>query len=57
MLFSAIMGVLLGFMLLREWPLSGLWAVGTLVGVNLLCSGFSMISVGTAARGLAKRLE
>ena len=57
MLFSAVMGVILGFLLLREWPLSGLWAIGTLVGVNLVFSGFSMISVGSAARSLAKRLS
>ena len=56
MLFSAVMGVLLGFLLLREWPLSGLWAIGTLVGVNLLFAGFSFISVGSAARSLAKRV-
>ena len=55
MLFSAAMGVLLGILLLREWPLSGLWAIGTLVGVNLLFAGFSIISVGSAARGLAGR--
>ncbi len=57
MLFSAVMGVLLGFLLLREWPLSGLWAIGTLVGVNLLFSGFSMISIGSAVKGAAKRLS
>jgi len=56
MLFSAVMGVILGFLLLREWPLSGAWAIGTLVGVNLLVSGFSMISVGSAARSLANRV-
>jgi uncharacterized membrane protein HdeD (DUF308 family) len=56
MLFSAAMGVLLGILLLKEWPLSGLWAIGTLVGINLLFTGFSIISVGSAARGLAKRL-
>jgi len=57
MLFSAVMGVILGFFLLREWPLSGAWAIGTMVGVNLLVSGFSMISVGSAARALAKRMS
>jgi uncharacterized membrane protein HdeD (DUF308 family) len=57
MLFSAVMGVILGFLLLREWPLSGLWAIGTLVGVNLLFAGFSLISVGSAARKLAKKLS
>jgi len=56
-LFSAVAGVILGFLLLREWPLSGAWAIGTLVGVNLLVSGFSMISVGSAARSLAKQLS
>jgi len=56
MLFSAAMGVLLGFLLLREWPLSGLWAIGTLAGVNLVFSGFSMISVGSAARSLARNI-
>jgi uncharacterized membrane protein HdeD (DUF308 family) len=54
MLFSAAMSLLLGFLLLREWPLTGLWAIGTLVGVNLLFTGFSMISVGSAARKVVK---
>ena len=57
MLFSALIGVILGLFLLREWPLSGVWAIGTLVGVNLLVSGFCMITVGSAARSLAKQLS
>ena len=54
MLFSAAMSVILGFLLLREWPLTGLWAIGTLVGINLLFAGFSMISIGSAGRKLTK---
>jgi len=54
-LFSAVMAVILGFFLLKEWPLSGTWAIGTLLGANLLISGFSIISVGLSARSLAKR--
>ena len=57
MLFSAAMSFLLGILLLQEWPLSGLWAIGTLVGVNLLFAGFAMISIASAARKLVKRLE
>jgi uncharacterized membrane protein HdeD (DUF308 family) len=56
MLFSAAMGVVLGFLLLKEWPLSGLWAIGTLVGTNLVFAGLSIISVGWTARSVAKRL-
>jgi uncharacterized membrane protein HdeD (DUF308 family) len=50
MLFSAIMAFLLGILLLAEWPLSGLWAIGTLVGINLIMACFSMISTGSVAR-------
>ena len=57
MLFGGAMGVVAGFLLLREWPLSGLWAIGTLVGINLIFAGFSIISVGSAARSVAKRLS
>jgi len=56
MLFSAGLGVVLGFMLLKDWPLSGQWAIGTLVGINLLSSGASMVAIGSAGRGLAKRV-
>jgi uncharacterized membrane protein HdeD (DUF308 family) len=56
MLFSAAMAVLLGFLLLKGWPLSGVWAIGTLVGINLLFAGSSMISIGSGARKLAKKV-
>jgi uncharacterized membrane protein HdeD (DUF308 family) len=56
MLLSAALGVILGFMLIAQWPMSGLWAIGTLVGINLLFSGASMIAIGSAARGLAKQM-
>ena len=57
MLFSAAMGVVLGILLLKEWPLSGVWAIGTLVGINLVFAGFTFISVGSTARSLAKKLS
>jgi uncharacterized membrane protein HdeD (DUF308 family) len=56
MLFSAAMAFLLGILLLKEWPLSGLWAIGTLVGINMLFSGFALISIGSAGRKLAKKV-
>lgn len=57
MLFSAATAFLLGILLLKEWPLSGLWAIGTLVGVNLLFAGFAMISIASAARKMVKKLD
>jgi len=46
MMFSAILAGVLGVLLLSEWPLSGLWAVGTLVGINLVFFGIALASVG-----------
>lgn len=50
MLFGGVVTVLLAIMIWRQFPLSGAWLIGTLVGVNLLFSGFSMISVASAAK-------
>ena len=57
MLFSAAMAFVLGILLLKDWPLSGNWAIGTLVGVNLVFAGFSLISVGATGRALARKLS
>jgi uncharacterized membrane protein HdeD (DUF308 family) len=52
-LVNAIVTLLLGGLIWRNWPSSSVWAIGTLVGVNLLMTGFSRLMIGTAARRLA----
>lgn len=54
MLFSGITSVLLGGMIWSQFPLSGDWAIGLLVGINLFFSGWSLIMTGLAARSLIK---
>lgn len=56
-LFGGIVTLLLGLMIWRRWPLSGVWAVGTLIGVNMLMSGMNMIALGSFVRGVAKEAE
>ena len=53
-LFSGVVSVLLGLMLWSQFPLSGAWAVGTLVGVRLLFSGFALISAAGAVSSAVK---
>ncbi len=53
LLFSGVVSALLAIMIWNQWPLSGAWAVGTLVGIQLMFSGMSMITVGSAAKKLA----
>jgi uncharacterized membrane protein HdeD (DUF308 family) len=45
MLLSGVLALVLAGLILSEWPLSGLWAVGVLVGVDLLMTGASMIAL------------
>ena len=55
LLFGGIVSVLLGFALWRQFPLSGPWAVGVLLGIKLIMAGMIMITVGSTARSMAKR--
>jgi uncharacterized membrane protein HdeD (DUF308 family) len=52
-LFNGIIAVLLGFLIWLQWPVSGAWAVGLLVGVHILITGFMLVSLGAGARGSA----
>jgi uncharacterized membrane protein HdeD (DUF308 family) len=52
-LVNAIVTLLLGAMIWSNWPSSSVWAIGTLVGVNLMMTGFSRLMVGSAVRRLS----
>lgn len=52
-LFSGIAALALGIMIWRQFPVSGMWAVGTLVGIHMVFGGSSMASVCSAARKTA----
>jgi len=54
-LVNGLITLLLGGLIWRHWPSSSVWAIGTLVGVNLLMTGFSRLMLGSAARGMAPR--
>ena len=56
-LVSGILTMLLGLLIWSEWPFSGLWAVGILVGVDLLITGISLVTVASTVRRLKKLAE
>jgi uncharacterized membrane protein HdeD (DUF308 family) len=56
-LFNGVIAVLLGIMIWSQWPMSGRWAVGVLVGVHILITGWTMIVLGTGARRIAGKVE
>ena len=53
-LFSGVITVLLGAMIWNQFPLSGAWAIGTLIGIKLLFSGWALLMFGMVARSAAK---
>ena len=50
LLLNGLVTLLLGGLIWFHWPSSSIWAIGTLVGVNLLMTGFSRLMLGLAAR-------
>ena len=47
--FNGVVSILLGVLITYQWPFSGAWAVGILVGVDLLIAGFSLIRTGSTS--------
>ncbi len=56
LLFGGIISFMLGVMIWRQFPISGVWAVGTLVGVQLMMSGWTLIAVGGLAKNAVKEV-
>jgi uncharacterized membrane protein HdeD (DUF308 family) len=54
LLLTGFLTVLLGLLLWRQWPLSGQWAIGIIVGSSFILSGISLAMLGIAARGYAE---
>lgn len=49
-LLGGIVTILLGVMILSQWPISGLWVIGLFVAVELIVNGWSYLFVALAAR-------
>jgi uncharacterized membrane protein HdeD (DUF308 family) len=50
MLGGGVVSLLLAVLIWRQWPMSGMWAVGTLVGIDLVTTGVSLIALGAGSR-------
>ena len=50
LLFSGIVSVVLGGMIWQQFPLSGAWAIGVLIGVKLVIAGWALIVIAGAVK-------
>jgi uncharacterized membrane protein HdeD (DUF308 family) len=54
MILGGVLSILLGIMMWEQYPLSGGWAIGVILGIKLLSIGFAILMVGTGVRTVAK---
>lgn len=47
---NGIITLILGALIWAEWPSAAIWAVGLLVGIDLIFGGWSMVMIALAAR-------
>ena len=50
LLFDGIVTLILAIMIWKSWPASAVWALGTIVGINLLMTGFTRLMYSRASR-------
>src|SRR5262245_57518944 len=56
-LLNGVISLLLGAAIWRQWPLSGFWVIGLFVGIELLFSGVSWVTLGLSVRAVATRKD
>lgn len=56
-LFNGIISIILGLMIVFGWPRSSIWFIGTLVGIEFIITGWTMIALGMAGNKIKKDLK
>lgn len=49
---NGIVTFILGLLIWNQWPASGLWVIGTFIGIDMIFTGITWIMIGTTARDL-----
>ena len=49
-LVNGVIALILGIMIWQQMPFSGLWVIGTFLGIDLIFSGWSYVSLGLGVR-------
>lgn len=57
LLMSGIADLVLAAMMIRGWPSTAVWALGLIVGLNLITSGLAIVMVAAAGRSMLHMAE
>lgn len=50
LLFSSIVSIALGLMIIAQWPVSGMWVIGLFVAIEMIFNGWAYLFVALDAR-------
>jgi uncharacterized membrane protein HdeD (DUF308 family) len=53
-LLNGVVTLVLGILIWRRWPFSGLWVIGLFVGIEMLLYGWSLVMLALAARKIPR---
>lgn len=54
LLLNGVITLVLGVLIWRQWPLSGLWVIGLFVGIEMVFYGWSLVMLSLAAKNLPR---
>ncbi len=55
--FSGLSSLLLGVLIIAQWPVSSIWAIGTMVGAGVLFNGITRIVMSSWVRSEARQFQ
>jgi len=56
MLLSGIADLVLAAIIMLGWPTTAVWALGLIVGINLITSGWAIVMAAFAGRSVARAI-
>ena len=54
LLFAGITAIILGILILLQWPVSGLWVIGMFIAIDMIVNGWTYIFIAIALRATEK---
>ena len=54
LVFAGLMAIILGVLILLQWPYSGMWVLGLFIAIEMLVNGWAYIFIAIAARNKNK---
>ena len=56
-LVSGVLSILIGFMIMANWPASGLWVIGLFIAIELIIAGWSYVLLALAVKKMGQDAE